>query len=166
LERFLYALGIRHVGENAASLLAVHFGNLEAVMDAPAEDIEAVEGIGPEIARSVRQFFDKEENRRVVRRLIEGGVTIERRVQADEANEGAEALVGKTLVLTGTLSGMTRNEAKARIQSLGGRVTGSVSGNTDYVVAGESAGSKLDKAKKLGVAVLTEDEFLRMIEEE
>ncbi len=165
LERFLYALGIRHVGENVATLLAVHFGTLEAVMDAPTEEIEAVEGIGPEIARSIRQFFDKEENRRVVHRLIEGGVTIKPRIQAAEAKGGAEALAGKAFVLTGTLSGMTRNEAKTRIQSLGGRVTGSVSGNTDYVVAGESAGSKLDKARKLGVTVLTEDEFLQMIEE-
>jgi len=165
LERFLYALGIRHVGENVATLLATHFGGLERVMDAPAEEIEAVEGIGPEIARSIRRFFDKEENRRVVHRLIGGGVTIEARVQAEEAKEGAETLAGKTFVLTGTLSGMTRNEAKARIQSLGGRATGSVSGNTDYVVAGEAARSKLDKAGKLGVAVLTEDEFLKMIEE-
>lgn len=165
LERFLYALGIRHVGENVATLLADRFGRLEAVMDAPTENIEAVEGIGPEIARSIRQFFDKEENRRVVRRLIDGGVTVKARVQADEASEGVETLGGKTFVLTGTLSGMTRNEAKTRIQSLGGRVTGSVSGNTDYVVSGEAPGSKLDKARKLGVAVLTEDEFLRMIEE-
>jgi DNA ligase (NAD+) len=165
LERFLYALGIRHVGENVATLLAAHFGSLAAVMDAPAGEIEAVEGIGPEIARSIRRFFDKEENRRVVNRLLEG-VTIETRSRAEEAGNVAEALAGKTFVLTGTLSAMTRNDARERIQSLGGRVTGSVSGNTDYLVAGEAAGSKLDKAQKLGVTVLTEDTFLQMIEEE
>jgi DNA ligase (NAD+) len=164
LDRFLYALGIRHVGENVATLLADRFGSLEAVMNAPAGEIEAVEGIGPEIARSIRQFFDKEENRRIVRRLLEE-VTIAPRSRAEAAAAEAETLAGKTFVLTGTLSAMTRNDAKARIQSLGGRVTGSVSGNTDYLVAGESAGSKLEKARKLGVTILTEDEILQMIEE-
>ncbi len=165
LERFLYALGIRHVGENVATLLADRFDRLERVMDAPAEEIEAVEGIGPEIARSIRRFFDKEENRRIVGRLVEGGVTIETRSQEEKGDDGAEPLADKTFVLTGALSTMTRNEAKARIQALGGRMTGSVSGNTDFVVAGESAGSKLDKARKLGVTVLNEDEFLQMTDD-
>ena len=155
LGRLVYGLGIRHVGARTAELLAARFGRLGALAEASAEELEAVEEVGPVIAESVRAFFAAGGNRVLIERLRQAGIDP---VEAPPAPEDAAPppLAGKTFVLTGTLPAMPRAEAKARIEALGGRVAGSVSGNTDYVVAGESPGSKLDKARQSGVAVLDE----------
>ena len=156
LGRLVYGLGIRHVGARTAELLAARFGRLGALAEASADELEAVEEVGPVIAESVRAFFAAGGNRELIERLREAGVDpVEAPPPAPE-DAAPPALAGKTFVLTGTLPAMTRTEAKARIEALGGRVAGSVSGNTDYVVAGESPGSKLDKARQSGVAVLDE----------
>jgi DNA ligase (NAD+) len=157
--RLLLALGIRHVGEHMARLLARTFGSLEGVASAAREDLLAVGGIGEEVAESVTQFFAAPENRRLIRELEKGGV----RVAAEKRTpQAAGALAGKTVVLTGTLEKMTREEAETLIESLGGRASRSVSKKTDLVVAGPGAGSKLESAKRLGVRVLTEEEFLKL----
>jgi DNA ligase (NAD+) len=152
LARFLIALGIRHVGAGVAELLADHYaGDLEALQRAPREEIEAIAGIGPTIAESVSRFFADPRNRLEIEELRALGVRWpkgERRI----ASEGP--LLGKTFVLTGTLPGMSRDEAKQRIEAAGGKVTGSVSKKTSYVVAGADPGSKRAKAEELGVAVL------------
>ncbi|GBC59230.1 NAD-dependent DNA ligase LigA [Desulfonema ishimotonii] len=159
LARFVYALGIRHVGESIAGILADRFQSLEKLVEATTvEELEAVEGIGSEIARSFRHFFDQPENRKTLERLLQSGVEL----QFKDSGQKAE-LAGKTFVLTGTLEGMSRSEAKKRIEAAGGKVTGSVSQKTDYVVAGEKAGSKLDKAQKLNIEILDEDAFKRMM---
>ncbi len=153
LARILFGLGIRHVGANVARLLALHFGTLEALMLASEEDIAEVDGVGPKIAASVREFFSVEKNVAVLERLRAAGVVLEEeRPDADQP----QTLAGMTFVLTGTLTGRTRNEAKAALQALGAKVSGSVSKKTSYVVAGEAAGSKLTKAEQLGVPVLDE----------
>lgn len=154
LSRLIYALGIRFVGDSTAALLARRFGSIEALAAASAEELEEVEDIGSRIAESVRAFFDSERNQDLLRRLEDAGLQFEEERTEAEAADGP--LDGKTFVLTGTLSGMTRNEAAARITALGGKVTGSVSGRTDFLVAGEKAGSKLRKAEQLGVEVLDE----------
>ncbi|UZG42765.1 NAD-dependent DNA ligase LigA [Caldimonas thermodepolymerans] len=154
LPRFLYALGIRHVGETTAKDLARHFGTLERVMDASVEQLLEVNDVGPVVAQSIRTFFDQEHNREVVQQLREAGVHwSESDGQADAA---PKPLAGKTLVLTGTLPNLTRDQAKELIEAAGGKVAGSVSKKTDYVVAGAEAGSKLAKAQELGVPVLDE----------
>jgi DNA ligase (NAD+) len=158
LARVLYALGIRFVGERAARLLAKHFGSIDRVATASAEEISGIHGIGPRIAGSVRLFFDQPANRRAVGRLREVGVLLEEPTQ----RAGPRPLAGKTFVLTGTLDAMSRDEAKTRIARLGGRVTSTVSRKTDYVVAGAEPGSKLDDAKRLGVTVLDEQAFLEL----
>ena len=155
LGRLVYGLGIRHVGARTAELLASHFRSLTALAAASAEDLEAVEEVGPTIAASVRAFFAARRNREQMDRLRAAGV--DPVVEASAATPAA--LAGKTFVLTGTLEGMTRAGAKARIEALGGRVAGSVSRNTDYLVAGESPGSKRQKAEKLGVTVVDEARF-------
>lgn len=156
LGRLVYGLGIRHVGARTAELLAARFGRLGALAEASADELEAVEEVGPVIAESVRAFFAAGGNRVLIERLRQAGVDpVEVPPPAPE-DAAPPALAGRTFVLTGTLPTMTRAEAKARIEALGGRVAGSVSGNTDYVVAGESPGSKLDKARQSGVAVLDE----------
>ena len=153
LARILFGLGIRHVGANVARLLALHFGTLEALMLASEEDIAEVDGVGPKIAASVREFFSVEKNVAVLERLRAAGVVLEEeRPDADQP----QTLAGMTFVLTGTLTGRTRNEAKAALQALGAKVSGSVSKKTSYVVAGEAAASKLTKAEQLGVPVLDE----------
>lgn len=154
LSRLIYALGIRFVGDSTAALLARRFGTIEALAAASAEELEEVEDIGSRIAESVRAFFDSERNQDLLRRLEDAGLRFEEEQTEAEAADGP--LDGRTFVLTGTLSGMTRNEAAARITALGGKVTGSVSGRTDFLVAGEKAGSKLRKAEQLGVEVLDE----------
>ena len=165
LGRLVYGLGIRHVGARTAELLAARFHSLDGLREASAEELEAVDEVGPTIAESVRTFFDAERNREQIERLQQAGVdpVDETPVTGDAA--APPALAGKTFVLTGTLESMTRSEAKARIEALGGRVAGSVSRNTDYVVAGESPGSKRQKAEKLGVAVIDEAQIRALLQD-
>ncbi|HVS79476.1 MAG TPA: NAD-dependent DNA ligase LigA [Candidatus Paceibacterota bacterium] len=160
LPRFLIGLSIPQVGEETAYDLAGEFGSLEALMNAKYEELERIEGVGPVVANSIVEWFKDKENRAVVRRLARL-VKIEAAPRASGA-KGA-TLAGKTFVLTGTLETMGRDEAKEKIRALGGEVSGSVSKKTDFVVAGEEAGSKLDKAEELGVKVISEEEFLKMI---
>jgi len=154
LARFLYGLGIRHVGESTARDLARHFGTLDRLMDAGVDRLLEVEDVGPVVAQSIRTFFDQAHNREVVEQLRAAGVAWPE--HEGEADTSPKPLAGRTLVLTGTLPALTRDEAKALIEAAGGKVAGSVSRKTDYVVAGAEAGSKLDKARELGVALLDE----------
>ena len=157
LEKFIYALGIPHVGEHVAKLLVRAFHTLDALSAAGEEELAGIEGIGPVIAKSIATFFQEPANRRVLDKLKKAGVEpIETVVAADTK------LSRKSFVFTGTLEKLTREEAKALAESLGATVSESVSKKTDYVVAGEAAGSKLDKARKLNVTVLSEAEFLEM----
>lgn len=160
LDRFLNALGIRNVGEHVARLLAEAFGGLSALADAGEEELEAVKGVGPEVARSVRAFFEAEGTRRVLAQLDELGV----RPRAPEAPTGGAggALEGKTVVFTGKLVALSRASARDLARRMGARAASSVSSSTDLVVAGPGAGSKLDRARELGVRVATEDEFVAM----
>ncbi|MCH4562040.1 NAD-dependent DNA ligase LigA [Halomonas sp. EGI 63088] len=160
LARFIFALGIREVGEATAANLARHFGTLEALMEAEVEALEAVEDVGPVVAAHVHTFFRQPHNRETIADLRAQGVT-----WAEEAvGERPQPLAGQTWVLTGTLENMTRDEGKARLQALGAKVAGSVSKKTAAVVAGEAAGSKLEKAMQLGVPVLDEAAFLARLE--
>lgn len=154
LHRFLYGLGIPEVGVTVAKALAQHFRSLDAVRDATADDLEAVTGVGPVMAQQIAGFFSDERNRAVLNALLDGRVTVEEPTEA-----GARALEGVTIVFTGGLQRVSRRDAKDLVERYGARATSSVSKNTDYVVAGEDAGSKLDDAQRLGVPVLTEDEF-------
>lgn len=155
LSRFLYALGIREVGEATAQSLAAYFGNLSAVISAEAEDLVKVPDVGPVVAKRIRDFLDEEHNLEVIRLLQEHGVHWEDTDPMQVAEDGS--FTGKTFVITGTLPGMTRDEAKALIQKEGGKVTSSVSKKTSYLLAGEKAGSKLTKANQLDVEVLDLD---------
>ena len=157
--RFIYALGIRHVGENIADILAGRFESIAQLSDAPIELLETIEGIGPEIAESIRHFFDQDENQKTVQRILESGVEILVKAKRFKASP----IQGISFVLTGTLEGMTRNEAKQMIEDAGGKVSSSVSRNTDYLVAGDDPGSKLERAKSLGVRILDKAEFLALI---
>ena len=154
LERVIYGLGIRFVGERTAQFLAEHFGSLDAIMNASAEQLEEVNEVGPRIAESIEEFFGDEHNRKLVSDLRRAGLTF-----AGQKKEKGTKLAGKTFVLTGTLERHTRDEAKKMIEDAGGRVSGSVSKKTDYVVAGSDAGSKLEKARELGVSVIGEEEL-------
>jgi DNA ligase (NAD+) len=158
LPRFLYALGILHVGEGVANTLAQAFGGLQAIMDASEERLSTIPGIGPEIARSVHEFFHELRNRQTIEDLLAKGIKIE----APEAPT-AQNLSGKTFVFTGTLASFTREEAGELVRQRGGKVTGSVSSKTDYVVVGESPGSKLTEAQRLGVTIIDEAEFKRLL---
>ncbi len=153
LARFLYALGVRHVGESTAKALARHFGSLDRILQASNEELLEVEDIGPVVAQSIRTFFDQDHNREVVQALRAAGV---RWPEHEAAERVPKALAGKTFVLTGTLPTLTREEATELLEAAGAKVAGSVSRKTDYVVAGDEAGSKLEKARALGVAVLDE----------
>ena len=175
LPKFLFGLGIRHVGEATAKDLAKYFGNLDAIMDANVEQLLEVHDVGPVVAQSIRQFFDEPHNREVVDQLRACKVTWpETLIEHGRALRGENAPVGnadgdldpfngKTFVLTGTLEAMSRDEAKDRLEALGAKVSGSVSKKTDFVIAGAEAGSKLDRAVELGVAVLDEAEFLALL---
>jgi len=159
LDRFLYALGIRHVGQRVAQIIASRFGTLENIRKAVQKDLQQIEEIGPEIARSVVQFFQEEENQRVLDRLSDAGVEVRNMPSGTKE----QPLSGKTFVFTGSLSSLTRTEAESLVEELGGRPTSSVSGRTDYVVAGENPGSKLDHAREEGVEILDEEGFKELI---
>jgi DNA ligase (NAD+) len=161
LGRFIYALGIRNVGEVTAKDLARHFGGLDALMDASVEQLQEAPDVGPVVAESIAGFFRERHNREVIEQLRAAGVKWKEGAPERAATSGPFA--GKIVVLTGTLAAMTRDEAKERIEAAGGRITGSVSKKTDFVVAGAEAGSKLDKASELGVKVLDEEQFLKLI---
>ena len=155
LARFLYGLGIRHVGETTAKDLARHFGGIDRVMEASVEQLLEVNDVGPVVAQSIRTFFEQPHNREVVEQLRAVGVRWDEH-DGHRPDAAALPLAGKTLVLTGTLPTLSRDEAKDLIEAAGGKVSGSVSKKTHYVIAGEEAGSKLDKARELGVTVLDE----------
>lgn len=159
LPRFIFALGIRHVGEHVAKVLAGAFGSIDTLMKATEEELLKVYEVGPEVARSVREFFSRVENKEAVERLMDAGI----KFKQDESGV-PKNLQGKTFVLTGALKSFTREEAKEEIEKRGGRVASSVSKKTDYVVVGEDPGSKFDKAKELGVKILKEDEFKVLLE--
>ena len=154
MPRFLFGLGIRHVGEATAKDLARHFGKLDAIMDAGVERLLEVPDVGPVVAESIHTFFQQPHNREVVEQLRACGVHWE---EGEPAARTPKPLAGKTVVLTGTLPTLSRDEAKDMLEAAGAKVAGSVSKKTDYVVAGAEAGSKLDKARELGVAVLDEE---------
>jgi DNA ligase (NAD+) len=160
LARFLYALGIREVGEATAHTLAGHFGSLAALAQADTEALIEVQDVGPIVADHIHTFFAQPHNLEVIEKLIRAGVHWP---EGKGVEEGELRLQGKTFVLTGTLSTLSRDEAKQQLQALGAKVTGSVSKKTDYVVVGESPGSKLAKAEQLGVTILDEDEFIRLL---
>ena len=157
LERVIYGLGIRMVGERTAQFLAEHFGSMEELEKATVEELQNVNEVGPRIAESIVEFFSIAANRKLIERLREAGLTL-----TGHKKQRGTKLAGKTFVLTGTLAHFTRDEAKKMIEDAGGKVTGSVSKKTDYVVAGSDAGSKLDKAKELGVLVIDEKELEKL----
>jgi DNA ligase (NAD+) len=155
----LAGFGIRHVGNRVAFVLASHFGSLDALAKATVEELSAVNEIGPAIADSVHDFFHNKAGQHVVLELKNVGVDPQFQAAKSESEKGELPLSGKTVVVTGSLQHYKREEIEELIQKLGGKPAGSVSKKTSFVVAGESAGSKLDKAKEFGVKVLTEDEF-------
>lgn len=162
LARFIYGLGIRHVGEHLSELLAQHFRSLDALMNASEAELVEVEEVGLTVAHSILAFFQDERNRELIRKLREAGVTI----IGEQTERAVGPLAGKTFVFTGTLKNLTRSQAEALVKAAGGRVSSSVSRKTDYVVAGEEAGSKLEKARALDVTVLSEEEFQKLVEKE
>jgi len=159
LPRFLFALGIRHIGESTAELLAEHFGTLGNINKASLEDLMSIEGIGPEVASSIKQFFGNQENQKLIKELLSLGIKFE-----EVKKQKVETpLTGKTLVLTGGLESLTREQAKTLIQKAGGKVGSSVSKKTDFVIVGAEPGSKFDEAKKIGVKMLSELEFIELL---
>ena len=162
LSRLVYALGIRHVGEKVAGTLARYLRTMNAILDAPLEALQTAPEIGPVVAASVRSFADEPHNRALIEKLAAAGVNMASQ-QPEPSVVGPGPLAGKTFVLTGTLQTMTREQGEAAIERLGGKVSGSVSKKTTGLVVGADAGSKLDKAKSLGVPLLTEEEFRALI---
>ncbi|MBP1469017.1 NAD-dependent DNA ligase LigA [Candidatus Chloroploca sp. M-50] len=160
LERVIVGLGIRFVGTVAATTLATHFGSLEALIEAQPAEIEAIEGMGPVVAASVREFFQRPENRELVDRLRSAGLQL---TGAAPRERASDSLVGKTFVLTGTLPTLTREAAGELIKNHGGKISESVSKKTSYVVAGASAGSKLSRAEQLGIPILSEEQLLALL---
>ena len=158
LERLLFALGIRQVGESAAEAVAARFRTLDACLSASFDDFSAISDIGPITASGLCEFFADGENRALIERLRERGVLFDSVKEAP-----ADTLAGLTFVLTGTLPTLSRDEASERIKAAGGKVSGSVSKKTSYVVAGEAAGSKLTKANELGIPVIDEEALLKML---
>jgi DNA ligase (NAD+) len=159
LNRLIFAMGIRHVGTHAAFVLANKYGNLEALSGAGIEDLEATEDIGPVVAESIHGFFNNKRNKEVIEKLKERGVATGNVMRVSSQSP----IKGLTIVVTGSLSGYTRSEIEELVARLGGHVSSSVSKKTDLVLAGESPGSKIDKAKSLGVKVVNEAEFKKMI---
>lgn len=160
LARLLFALGIRYVGENVGRILATEFGSVQKLQEASEEQLAAVRGIGPRIAASVALFFRQPENSRLVAALRQAGVKME-----EESSAGPKPLLGKTFVLTGSLEGLTRDQAKEAIQRLGGRLASSVSKKTDFVVVGQDPGSKYEDAKRLGLSLLDEAAFRKLLDQ-
>ena len=160
LERLLYALGIRQVGQKAGKILAAHFGSFDALAQATEEELTAIEDVGGITAAYIRKWLENPQSKHLISRLKEAGVSMEAARQS-----AGEQFKGMTFVLTGALEKFTRDEAAALIEARGGKASGSVSKKTTYVVAGENAGSKLRKAGELGIPVLTEDEFAAMLAE-
>jgi DNA ligase (NAD+) len=158
LDKFIYALGIRHVGEHIAKVLAARFAELSLLMDATEEELLAIRDIGPEVSRSIEMFFQEQSNIKVIERLKDAGLTPQYSVTINNA-----PLSGKSFVFTGALSKMSRNEAGIIVESLGGLVASSLTKSTNYLVVGESPGSKIDKAKKAGITILDEEEFYTVI---
>jgi DNA ligase (NAD+) len=159
LPRVLTGLGIRFVGERTAVFLAEAFGSLDAIQEATMEDLQKAEEVGPKVAESIRQFFREPRNRELVKRLRDAGLQFDYQIKKKTGGP----LAGLTFVLTGTLPNLSRDDAKLLIETAGGKVSGSVSRKTSYVVAGAEPGSKLDKAKELGVQVVDEAGLLDMI---
>lgn len=164
LARFIFGLGIRYVGEGAAKLLANHFHSIDKMREAGVEELAEVEGIGEKTAESIKDFFSRKENLAVLEKLRAAGMPFAEKTAETPAVERDESFAGKSFVFTGTLSRFTREEAGELVEQRGGKVIKSVSKKTDYVVAGEEAGSKLTKARELGVTILSEEEFVKMIE--
>ncbi|MDF1552488.1 MAG: helix-hairpin-helix domain-containing protein, partial [Deferrisomatales bacterium] len=162
LGRFLYGLGIRHVGEATAAALAAVFGSLDALQAADEEQLLTVPDVGPEVAGSLLAFFSEPHNRQAIARMLEAGVTL-RAPEPMAPDPGEQVLENKTFVFTGTLQGLTREAAQARVVALGGKTVASVSRKTGYVVMGADPGSKADKARSLGVPILSEEEFLALV---
>jgi DNA ligase (NAD+) len=161
--RLIYALGIRHIGTSVAQLLVDNFITIEQLISATVDDLQNIQGVGPRIAESVVRFFADKHNQRIVERLKAAGVQMaEKKVRKRISHQ----FFGKTFVLTGTLESMSREEARQKIESLGGKVTSSVSRNTDFVVVGLEPGSKLEKAQKYNILLLDEKKFLTMIQNE
>jgi DNA ligase (NAD+) len=156
--RFLYALGIRHAGEHVAVLLAENFGSLKELASCSQQDLTEIEGVGPVVAESITGFFRQENNMRTIQSILDSRVQI-----VFEARKRTAQYEGKTFVLTGTLGDMTRRQTKEMIAAAGGKVSGSVSRNTDFVVAGESPGSKLTKARELGVKIIDEAKLKELL---
>jgi DNA ligase (NAD+) len=161
LSRLIYALGIRHVGEKVAATLARYFRTMDQLLAAPVEALQTAPEIGPVVAMSLRAFFDEPHNGNLIDRLRDAGVNMSS--QAPEPTDVPGPLAGKTFVLTGTMASMTREQATEALERLGAKVSGSVSKKTSYVVYGADAGTKLEKAQKLGVETLDEQEFLTRI---
>ncbi len=160
LWRVVFGLGILHVGAGVAKALCRAFPNLDELMNATEEQLVAIDDVGEVIARSVHQWFGEPENRKLIKRLQREGVNFESSIY--QSAEAAGPLAGKALVLTGTLPNLKRHEAVAKIEAAGGKVVGSVSRKTDYVVAGETAGSKLAKAEKMSVSIIDEAKLLKL----
>jgi DNA ligase (NAD+) len=158
LDKFIFALGIRNVGEHISKILAVQFGSLDNLMAANVEEMTAIKEIGPEIAQSIVQFFHEPKNKTVMAKFSKAGVEPQKKAAVANA-----LLQGKSFVFTGTLANMPRNTAKEIVESMGGTIHSSTTAKTTYVVAGNDPGSKLDKARFLGITVLSENEFLKLI---
>jgi DNA ligase (NAD+) len=160
LTRFIYALGIRHVGEHIAGVLAENFKDIESLMKASSKDLQNISEIGPEIARSIEAFFSRKENLNIIKRLESHGIKFKKK----HRKEKSKSLEGKTFVFSGKLQNYTRDEAKKAVERLGAKAASSVSGNTDYLVAGENPGSKLNKARDENVKILEEKAFEEILE--
>ena len=161
LSRFLYALGVRHLGQRTAILLARRFRSINVLQKTSYEELEMIDEIGPVIAESLSKFLNRDANRNEIELLLERGILME---ELGDAPENGGLLEGRQFVFTGTLTRLTREEAKKKIQSFGGRVTSTISKKTDYLVAGDLAGSKLKKAQQLGIAILDEDALQKLID--
>ena len=165
LERLLFGLGIRHVGVKAARLIAQKFGTIDAVMGAGPDQIEQIDGVGPMISRSLSSYFQQDDSRKMVERLKEAGLNLTYMGVSEERQDVNSDWLDQTIVLTGSLSHFTRDQAKQMLEGLGAKVTGSVSKKTDVLIYGDSPGSKLDKAQNLGITTMDELTFVSKLEE-